>query len=113
MGGRPDWSGYRESGQGMGATLRIADEMNAYVLVDRGTRLRYAQDIRLTSFLADSTELRNPYGVVVISAERHPEVRDAAARQLADWLVGDEAAQMIADFQVAGEQLFHPVRAEE
>jgi tungstate transport system substrate-binding protein len=113
VGGRPGWGGYRESGQGMGATLRIADEMNAYVLVDRGTRLRYAQDIRLTSFLADSTELRNPYGVVVISAERHPEVRDVAARRLADWLVGDEAARIIADFQVAGEQLFHPVRAEE
>jgi tungstate transport system substrate-binding protein len=40
-GGRPAWSGYRESGQGMGATLRIADELQAYTLCDRGTRLGY------------------------------------------------------------------------
>ena len=112
-GGRAAWDGYAESGQGMGATLRMADEMNAYVLADRGTRLRYAQELRLRALLADTPELRNPYGVVVISAERHPEIHDAAARRLADWLVGAEAAQIIADYQVAGEPLFHPVRAEE
>ena len=33
----PDWPSYRESGQGMGATLTIADEKSAYVLTDRGT----------------------------------------------------------------------------
>ena len=112
-GGRPEWDGYRESGQGMGATLRIADELDAYLLVDRGTRLRYAQGLRLSAHLADTPELRNPYGVVVISVERHPEIQDVAARQLADWLVGEESARIIAEFRVGGEQLFHPVLAEE
>ncbi len=112
VGGRPAWEGYRESGQGMGATLRIADEMGAYVLVDRGTRLRYAQDVALRPLLGGTAELRNPYGVVLIDPLRHPEVRDAAARRLADWLVSGEAAGIIAAFRVNGEQLFHPVRAE-
>jgi len=112
-GGRPEWDGYRESGQGMGATLRIADEMGAYLLVDRGTRLRYAQELRLEPHMADTLELRNPYGVVVVSVERHPDIHDAAARRLADWLVGDEAARIVAGFQVSGEQLFHPARGGE
>jgi tungstate transport system substrate-binding protein len=112
-GGRPGWDGYRETGQGMGATLRIADELDAYVLVDRGTRLRYAQELQLRPHVGDTPELRNPYGVVVISVERHPEIQDAAARRLADWLCGGEAARIIAEFRVGGEQLFHPVVAEE
>jgi tungstate transport system substrate-binding protein len=111
-GGRPEWPGYRESGQGMGATLRIADEMGGYVLTDRGTRLRYGQELALNPWLGDSPALRNPYGVVVIDASRHPEIRDAAARKLADWLVSAEAAALIAEFRVGGAQLFHPVRAE-
>src|SRR5262249_45906243 len=60
-GGRPDWPGYRESGQGMGATLRIADETGAYVLCDRGTRLGYQGALRLVPLLADTTDLRNDY----------------------------------------------------
>jgi len=111
-GGRPEWPGYRESGQGMGATLRIADEMDGYVLTDRGTRLRYGQELALRPLVGDAPSLRNPYGVVVIDAARHPEIHDAAARKLADWLVGDEAAAIIAGFRVRGEQLFHPARAE-
>jgi tungstate transport system substrate-binding protein len=111
-GGRPHWEGYRESGQGMGATLRIADEMGAYVLTDRGTRLRYGQELALAPLLGDTPALRNPYGVVVIDATRHPEIKGDAARRLADWLVGDEAAAIIAGFRVNGTQLFHPARAE-
>ena len=111
-GGRPDWPGYRESGQGMGATLRIADEMGAYVLTDRGTRLRYGQELALVALVGDTPALRNPYGVVLIDAERHPEIHGVAATQLADWLVGDEAASIIAAYRIRGQQLFHPVRAE-
>jgi len=111
-GGRPVWPGYRESGQGMGATLRIADEMGGYVLTDRGTRLRYGQELALRPVVGDTPALRNPYGVVVINSERHPEVDGDAAGRLADWLVGDEAAAIIAGFRVRGQQLFYPARAE-
>ena len=38
-GGRPQWDDYVESGQGMGASLIMAEQMNAYVLADRGTYL--------------------------------------------------------------------------
>ena len=107
-GGRPEWEGYRESGQGMGATLRIADEMGAYVLVDRGTRLRYAQDVALRPLLGDTAELRNPYGLVLIDAARHPEIQDVAARRPADRLVPDEAARTTAAFRAHAAPRSHP-----
>lgn len=111
-GGPPAWEGYRSSGQGMGATLRIADELAAYVLTDRGTRLNYAGDLALAPLLADLPELRNPYGVVLMDPRRHPEVEHAAAAQLADWLTSAEAAAIISGYRVNGAQLFHPLRGE-
>jgi tungstate transport system substrate-binding protein len=109
--GRPAWPGYRESGQGMGATLRIADEVGAYVLADRGTRLGYQGELRLVPLVADTPELRNPYSVVLLSPARHPDLNHEGARRLADWLVSDDAARRIGEFRVGGQPLFHPMRA--
>jgi tungstate transport system substrate-binding protein len=107
-GGQRAWPAYRETGQGMGPTLRIADETNAYVLADRGTRLGYKGTLRLVPLLAETPELRNEYSVVLISREKHPHPNDAGGRRLAEWLLGDEAARLIAAYRVGGQPLFHP-----
>jgi tungstate transport system substrate-binding protein len=109
-GGRPDWSAYRETGQGMGATLRVADETDAYVLTDRGTRLGYKGTLRLVPLVADTPDLRNEYSVVVLSPARHPDLDHDGARRLASWLLSPEAARLIDGFQVGGRRLFHAVR---
>jgi tungstate transport system substrate-binding protein len=105
-GGRRTWPGYRESGQGMGATLRIADELGAYVLTDRGTRLGYKGGLRLVPRLADTPELRNKYSVVLINPEKHAGLNHAGARRLADWLLSADAARLVTDFRVGGQRLF-------
>jgi tungstate transport system substrate-binding protein len=110
-GGRPTWPGYRETGQGMGATLRIADELQAYTLCDRGTRLGYKGGLRLVPLLADTPELRNDYAVVLIDRTRHPDLDHDGARRLADWLVSADTARRIDAYTVGGERLFHAVRA--
>ena len=110
-GGRPDWPGYRESGQGMGATLRIADETGAYVLCDRGTRLGYQGALRLVPLVADSADLRNDYSVVVIDPVRHPQLDHEGARHLAEWLLSPAAARVIDGYQIGGQRLFHAVHA--
>jgi tungstate transport system substrate-binding protein len=109
-GGRPEWKGYREAGQAMGATLRIADEMEAYVLCDQGTRYGYQGTLRLTSLLADTPELRNTYSVVRLSATKHPHVRKEADA-LADWLLSQDTAKRIEEFKVGGQTLFRPLRS--
>jgi tungstate transport system substrate-binding protein len=106
-GGPPAWPGYRETGQGMGATLRVADELGAYVLTDRGTRLGYQQGLRLVPMLADRPELRNEYSVVLISPAKHPDLNHEGARRLGDWLLSPDATRLVEAFRVNGQPLFH------
>jgi tungstate transport system substrate-binding protein len=110
-GGRPEWPGYRETGQGMGPTLRVADEIGAYVLTDRGSRVGYKGTLRLVPLLADTPDLRNEYSVVLINPAKHPGLNQDGARRLADWLLSPATALLIRGYQVGGQPLFHPVRS--
>ena len=109
-GGQREWPGYSESGQGMGATLRIADETDAYVLCDQGTRFGYQGDLRLKSLLAETPELRNVYSVVRLNPARHVHVPQEADT-LADWLLSPDTARRIETYQVGGHALFNPLQA--
>ena len=100
---------YRQVGQGMGKTLQIAGEMQAYTLVDRGTWLAYRANTPLKLLVADGDDLKNAYGIIAVSPERFPEVRFAAAERLIHWLESSEAHALIASYRVDGEQLFYPV----
>lgn len=105
----PNWPEYRESGQGMGATLTIADELAAYVLTDRGTYLNFRDKIDLVPLAAQTTDMRNPYGVIVVNPAKHPAVRADLAAAFVDYVVSHEAQKLIADYRIAGEQLFVPL----
>jgi len=99
---------YFDAGQGMGACLTIADEKRAYILADRGTWLAYKRKLELEVLVQGHPSLRNPYGVLLLSPERHPDLAHAAARVLADYLTSEEGRQRIASFRKDGEMLFHP-----
>lgn len=111
-GGRSDWRDYIESGQGMGATLIMADNFQGYVLADQGTLLNFKEKVELTVQSREESELLNRYSVIVVSADRSKdaasELRTALADQLADYLISDEATGIIRKHQVAGQQLFFP-----
>ena len=104
----PDWPSYRESGQGMGATLTIADEKSAYVLTDRGTYLHFQDKIDLVPLAAQSDALENPYGIIVINPEKYPAIPSQLANAFADYLISTPAQQIIANYRLAGEALFTP-----
>lgn len=106
----PESRWYRESGQGMGKSLQMASELGAYVLTDRGTWLAQNanQDLHLEVVFEGDESLFNPYSAIVISPERHPHVNETAANSLIEWLTSKKGQQMIADYQVQGEQLFFP-----
>ncbi len=111
MGGeRPTWPEYLESGQGMGATLTIADEKSAYVLTDRGTFLHFRDKIDLRPLLSESDAMRNPYGVIAVNADKHAALRGRLASAFIDYLISPTAQQIIANYRVAGEPLFTPLQ---
>lgn len=99
---------YFEAGAGMGACLTRADELGAYVLCDRGTWLAYKRKLDLEILVEGDRRLMNPYGVMAVSAERHPGVSAPAAATFVTWLTGPEAQAAIGAFRVGGEPLFHP-----
>ncbi len=107
-GGRPDWNDYLESGQGMGATLTMADEMQAYTLCDRGTFLKLKPKISLVPLVTSPSGLANPYGILVVNPDKHRRVNFELAQQLVDFFLSADTQQRIADYTIEGEPLFHP-----
>jgi tungstate transport system substrate-binding protein len=102
-----DW--YAESGQGQGATLRIADQRRAYALTDRGTFVTQRGDLELRIISGRLDELSNHYHVIVVNPGRHPDVNVEGARAWAAWVTGAEAQALIASFGVEehGEPIFY------
>ena len=99
---------YREAGQGMGATLNMASSMNAYVLSDRATWSAFKNKADLKVAVEGDAKLRNPYGVILVNPEKHPNVKAKEGQAFVDWLVSTEGQQALADFKINGEQQFFP-----
>lgn len=108
--GRPEWDGYLESGQGMGATLTMADQLNAYVLADRGTYLRFKGRIELVPLLVSDDQLRNRYSVLAVHPSKHPRVNGKLADLFVNFLIEPGTQEQIAKHKLHGEQLFYPLR---
>jgi hypothetical protein len=94
----PRGSWYVRAGAGMGAVLRMAGEKRAYTLADRGTFLAVGASLDLAVVSEGDPLLVNPYSVILVSPAKHPHVHAEAARRFADFLLGPEARQVIADF---------------
>ena len=104
----PDGRWYREVGQGMGKTLQIANEIDAYTMTDRGTWLAYRARLDIRLLYQGDPPLFNPYGIIAVNPARHPVVDYAGATRLIEWMTSAEAQAMIAGFRVREKQLFIP-----
>lgn len=113
-GGRAVWKNYIESGQGMGATLTMAEEMNAYVLTDRGTFLRFrgrSGGFGLVSLSQPHDDLYNPYGIIVVATDANSD-RLELANDFVDYMISAETQSRIQSFRVSGEPLFYATSQE-
>ena len=75
----PKGKWYMESGQGMTATIMIADEKNAYCLADRATFLTSKDKIRIIKLFDGDNNLINYYSVIAVSPQKHPHVQYISA----------------------------------
>ena len=99
---------YREVGVGMGRTLQIADQMNAYTLTDRGSWLASRDRLQIQLLFEADPPLSNPYGIIAVNPERHEHVNHAAAVELISWITSAQAQRAIAEFRIDGRALFEP-----
>ncbi len=103
-----DW--YLEVGQGMGATLTMANERQAYTLTDEATYLSMADKQNLEVIVRGDEILFNPYGVIAINPEKHPDVNFEGANAFISFITGEKGQDIISDFGVEkfGKPLFTP-----
>jgi tungstate transport system substrate-binding protein len=103
---------YVESGTGMGQTLTIADQREAYTISDRATWLAYSGKIQLPVVLERDPMLLNVYHVMPVNAAKFPGVpiNVAGGNALASFMVGPDAQGVIGNFgrDKYGQALFVP-----
>ena len=107
----PKGEWYIESGQGMGATLGIADDRNAYTIADRATFLAFQKRVRLPILVEGDRPLLNIYSVLEVNPANGPRVNTAGGKAFADFMVAPDTQRVIKTFGLEkfGQPLFVPV----
>ena len=101
---------YISAGAGMGATLTMANDREAYTLSDKGTFLSYADDLDLEIIVENSSDLLNVYSVIAVNQSRFSWINIAGANNLIEFMTSNETQQLIGDYGVDtwGQSLFFP-----
>ena len=112
---------YNSLGQGMGDTLVFSNEAEAYTLTDRGTYLSMRDKLPNLAILVGGENLAenqdkallNPYGVLAVNPDMHPNVNAALAAQFVEWLTSVDTQRVIGEYGVDtfGQPLFYPSSA--
>ncbi|WP_420806128.1 tungstate ABC transporter substrate-binding protein TupA [Helicobacter pametensis] len=103
---------YKESGQGMLATIQIASEQKAITLTDRGTFIKYTANLKgkqgLVLLSQGDDALKNFYSVIAVNPKRCKNVDYQGATRFIEWITGTQGQQAIKDFKLDGQELFTP-----
>ncbi len=107
----PKGSWYLESGQGMGATLMIANERSAYTISDRGTYLAFKQRLNLPILVQGDKLLLNIYSVMEVNPANGPRINTVGGNAFADFMIAPSTQAVIKNFGVDkfGQPVFVPV----
>lgn len=99
---------YVSAGQGMGACLTMANEQGAYCLTDKATFLSMADGMNIEIVLAEGEDMKNTYSLIACNPEALEGINTEGANALIDWMLSDEASDLIAKYGVEeyGQSLF-------
>jgi tungstate transport system substrate-binding protein len=100
-------SWYEETGQGMGASLQVANQRDAYIMSDRGTFMA-SKSLSLVIVLEGDPGLLNVYSVMEVNPDKFSLVNGPGGKAFADFMVSEKAQSIIKDFGVEkyGQPLF-------
>ena len=111
--------GYMEAGKGMGPTLLMASEKNAYTLTDIGTFLAYKGKLNLIPIVETTAGqvsiLLNVYSVIAVNPQKFPNVNIKMAQNLVDFFISPEGQSLVGSYGVKdyGKSLFTPCAGNE
>jgi tungstate transport system substrate-binding protein len=106
------------TGQGMGATLTVANQKNAYTLSDIGTYLKFSTDgtIDLEALILEEQSLLNVYSVMAVNTATvqanqtiHEQINFNDAMNFIEYLISTPTQHLINDFgkDTYGQPLFY------
>jgi tungstate transport system substrate-binding protein len=105
-------SWYVQTGQGMLPSINVASQKDGYILTDRGTFIKYADNHKgnppLVVLVEGDPGLRNQYSVMLVNPARCKKAQSDLARQFSDWICGAAGQKLVGDFKLLGKQLFTP-----
>jgi len=103
-------SWYEETGQGMGQTLQVAGQRDAYTISDRGTYLALRDVLDLDILHEGDPRLLNIYHVMQVNPDKFGDVNAEGAAAFVAFMVSPEAQALVAEFGVErfGRPLFIP-----
>jgi tungstate transport system substrate-binding protein len=101
---------YAQAGQGMMATITIAAEKNGYTLADRGTYIKYENNLGgnppLKILVEGDQTLLNQYSVIAVNPAKCQKAQVELATKFSNWIAGPEGQKLIKEFTVMGKPLF-------
>jgi len=101
---------YQSSGQGMGATLSITSEKQAYTITDRATYLAVQKNLNLVILVEGDPVLLNIYHAIQVNPQKSDKINADGAKAFVDFMVAKETQETIKTFGVDkyGQPLFFP-----
>jgi tungstate transport system substrate-binding protein len=107
---KPSGEWYLQAGQGMGKTLGIAGEKQAYVISDRATYLAFRKTTGLAVLVEGDPAFLNIYHVMEVNTGKFPKVNAAGGKAFADFLLSASVQDVLKTFgkEKFGEPLFYP-----
>lgn len=98
--------GYESTGQGMGETLTVTTNKQAYTITDRATYLAMKDALDLEIVREGDKDLLNQYGVIVVT----DAANKVGGQAFFDWILSAEGQEVIAGYGVEeyGQALFIP-----
>lgn len=100
---------YVSAGQGMGATLSMANEMDGYCLTDKATFLSNKDSLGdLDILLAEGEDMKNTYSLIECNPDTLDDINTEGAKAFIYWMTSPEADALIAEYgkEQYGEALF-------
>lgn len=105
---KPAGEWYISAGKGMGPSLIMAGEMEAYILTDKATYLSNKAQTGLTIALSETSDLKNTYSLIAVNPVKNPGVNATGAQAFIDFMLSADAKAFINEYGQAkyGESLF-------
>jgi len=100
---------YRETGQGMAQTLRVANNLQGYTLADRATWYTLMSELNLKLVFEGDPTLLNIYRVFLINPTKYPSLHHGEAERFVLFLVSSETQTFIGNYTKGGQKLFNPL----